>query len=95
MEAENILNPDDDLDMFCLHFVATDCIQRNLTRFANSWNNHKVRTAYNFTPYMLWIAGKATEPPSEISDEASVTNDIFPSVNYQVSGNFESKPCFC
>ena len=89
METGYILNPDDDLDMFSLHFVATDCIQRSLTRFANSWNNHKVRTAYNFTPYILWVAGRATEPPSELCEETSVSNGISPSDNYQVSDKLE------
>ena len=57
MEDTGILNPDNDYEMFCLHFVFTSMINRALESFKRSWNNHKLSSEGNFTPQQLYIRG--------------------------------------
>ena len=57
MEDTGILNPDNDNDMFCLHFIYTPLINQALQLFKRSWNNHKLSTEGNLTPHQLYIKG--------------------------------------
>ena len=57
MENTGILNPDNDNDMFCLHFVFTPSISRVLESFKHSWNNHNLSSEGNFTPQQLYVRG--------------------------------------
>ena len=59
MELSSILNPDSDLDIFCLHYVAFSLIQNALDRFKMSWNNHSIRTEGHKSPYQLYVSGLA------------------------------------
>lgn len=40
MEEDNVLNPDDDVDIFCLHIVYLPLIQKLLEEFIKTWNLH-------------------------------------------------------
>jgi hypothetical protein len=44
MTAARILNMDEPLDAYCLHFVFIPRIQRRLNKFMGDWNHHKIRT---------------------------------------------------
>ena len=57
MEDTEILNPDNDNDLFCLHFIYTPLINKALQLFKRSWNNHKLSTEGNLTPHQLYIKG--------------------------------------
>lgn len=57
MERRNILNPDSEVDLFCLHYFAVPLIECALNRFLLSWNHHTLRTEANQTPLQLFIAG--------------------------------------
>ncbi len=50
MESINILDPNDDIHIFCLHYVF---IARHLSK-TNSWI---MRSEHNLTPQQLWTAG--------------------------------------
>ncbi|XP_065128079.1 uncharacterized protein [Paramisgurnus dabryanus] len=52
MEDEGWLNPDQDVDLFALHW--TYLIQRHLQEFQSAWNSHSLRTEGNKTPLQLW-----------------------------------------
>lgn len=52
MEDEGWLNPDQDVDLFALHW--TYLIQRHLQEFQSAWNSHSLRTEGNRTPLQLW-----------------------------------------
>jgi hypothetical protein len=45
MELNGILDVDSDVDLFCLHFVSYDLMQRSLQSFKDAWNRHKLGTA--------------------------------------------------
>ena len=59
MEDNGILDIDNESDIFCLHFVSTDLLQRTLSGFQMAWNNHRLRTEKNMSPNMLYAAGLA------------------------------------
>ena len=57
MEDTGILNPDSDVDIFCLHFVFAPSTNQALESFKRSWNNHKLSSEGNFTPQQLYVRG--------------------------------------
>ncbi|KAG8938269.1 hypothetical protein FRC04_009189 [Tulasnella sp. 424] len=57
MEEQQILNPDDGVHLWALHFIFLPRINRALARFQDTWNNHKLSTQKNKTPLELWQQG--------------------------------------
>ncbi|KAJ7382968.1 hypothetical protein OS493_031745 [Desmophyllum pertusum] len=56
LEREGILDPLNDTDLFCLHYVYLPRLNRNLAEFVSAHNNHKVSTEENNTPAQLfWV----------------------------------------
>ncbi|CAJ0927556.1 8614_t:CDS:1 [Entrophospora sp. SA101] len=55
LEEHYGLNPDSDLDLFCLHYVFIPRIEASLYKWEQSWNNHSVRTESHYTPRQLFI----------------------------------------
>ena len=70
MEEIGILNPNDELHLFCLHYIFIDRINHQLAQFKASWNNHPLSTEGYRSPYQLWLTGPhATDDtlPVEVS----------------------------
>ena len=66
LEDAGLLDPDDILDLWALHFVYFPKIQSHLNSFSDAWCNHPIRTANIRTPNQLWIMGmcqRSTENP--------------------------------
>ena len=59
MELSQILNPNSDLDIFCLQFFAFNLIQGGLDWFQLYWNNHRRRTEGHKSLSQLLDAGLA------------------------------------
>ena len=57
MEAEGILDPLNEVDLYCLHFVFIPRINSSLESFREGWNNHSISTENNRTPSQLFISG--------------------------------------
>lgn len=57
LEDVGMLNVDDPLDIYTLHFVMLPIIQYQLDKFRMGWANHRLRTEFNKTPQQLWIQG--------------------------------------
>jgi len=58
MESISILDPLDEIHLFCLHFVFLPRIKNHLHQWLSGWVNHPMRTAANYTPLQLWIEGR-------------------------------------
>ena len=54
LETRDVLQPLNEVHLFCLHFVYIDLINHALEVFTNQWNNHPVTTETNFSPQQLW-----------------------------------------
>ncbi|CAL9683134.1 unnamed protein product [Knipowitschia caucasica] len=55
LEAEGMLNPDDELLIFALHWTFLPHISRHLRFFQDGWNHHRLRTESNQSPNQLWL----------------------------------------
>ena len=57
MEEINILDPDDDIDIICLHYVYIPRINRQLQMWKEAWIKHPLCSEMNLSPEQLWTAG--------------------------------------
>lgn len=57
MEEHNLLDPTNEVDLFCLHYVYLPRINFALCKFKDAWNNHKLSTEGGKTPNQLYILG--------------------------------------
>lgn len=57
LEENGYLEIDNELHMFCLHYVFLPRINRHLDLFRNGYDNHPLRTESNMTPNQLWVYG--------------------------------------
>lgn len=63
LENEGILDPDNDTDVFCLHYVYLLRINKSLKEFIDAHNNHSISTARNASPAQLfWLNIHHTVP---------------------------------
>ena len=60
LEQQGELDPSDQIDLFCLHYVFLPRINRCLKEFVDQWNNHGLRTEGNKSPVQLFV-GKSME----------------------------------
>ena len=72
MENQYLLNIDDHVHLFCLHYIYLPRINRALQEFTEAWNNHPLSSCNNMSPVQLWIEGLSniteivTEDPQEV-----------------------------
>ncbi|XP_019862005.1 PREDICTED: uncharacterized protein LOC109590546 [Amphimedon queenslandica] len=93
LEEDGKLNPTNDLDVFCLHWVYLPLINKTLEEFRESWNNHPISTEHNNTPNQLLCQGLLSQDYSQPT--ATVSNRIqIPSSTNSVTVSFDKfQPC--
>ena len=57
LEHSGILDPIDEVHLFCIHLVYITLINNAINQFIGQWNNPPVSTQCNFSPNQLWIQG--------------------------------------
>lgn len=57
MEANAILDIDNEIHIFCLHYVFIARVNASLRHFIEAWNNHPLSSEHYLTPIQLWISG--------------------------------------
>ena len=57
LEDDGFLDPLNETDLYCLHFVFLPRINVMLRSFQESWNNHSLSSAGSLTPNQLFIRG--------------------------------------
>jgi hypothetical protein len=57
LEDIELLDIDNPIHLFCLHYVYRLRINWHLQQFVLGWNNHPLRTARNQSPNQMWIGG--------------------------------------
>ena len=82
MEAERILDPDNEIDLYALHFVFVPILQQQLDLFPLGWCKHRLRTEGNRTPHQLWIAGlqdiHSQQPHHSTIEGLTTSDDVCP-----------------
>lgn len=57
LESINVLNIDNENDLFCLHYVFLPRINASLIEFTEAYNQHSIRTEHGWSPYRMWVNG--------------------------------------
>ena len=57
MQTIHVLDPDNEIHLFSLHFVYVPRINYHLQQWTGAWMNHSIRTADNLSPLQLWMEG--------------------------------------
>ena len=65
MEEQRLLNIEDDIHMFSLHYVFLKRINHALSQFFEAWNNHPLSSCRNHSPIQLWIMGLCEQSSDE------------------------------
>ncbi len=68
LQRENVLDVENETDLYCLHYIFLPRINKSLTGFLQAWNSHALSTEGNFTPQQLYTANLRNSPPSEEID---------------------------
>ena len=75
LEADQQLDPLNEVDIYCLHSTYVPCIVQSLETFSEAWNNHAISTEHNATAQQLFLTssleGEHNESDSEMSDSDS------------------------
>ncbi len=76
LEDIDMLNPDDHIDLYILHYVFLPIIQQQLDVFRAAWACHALRTERNRTPHQLWVLGLHEANLQDQSQEAVSGIDV-------------------
>ena len=75
MEEQGILNRNDDMHLFLLHYIFYPRINRAFESLTSSWNNHPTRTERNWSPIQMWTNGTLDIRNRELVGVADVLGD--------------------
>ena len=78
LEDEGVLDPLNDIDLFCVHFTILPNLASCLDAFVESWNHHRLSTENNLTPEQLYTIGmmerQATYQQNQHLSQSSTCN---------------------
>ena len=57
LEEQQLLDPLNEIHLFCLHYVFLPRINNALKTFREGWNCHQVRTASHLSPQQMFVQG--------------------------------------
>lgn len=83
LEEQQLLDPLNEIHLFCLHYVYLPRIKNALKIFSEGWNCHQIRTANHRSPQQLFIQGSL-----QLHSSGLVALDFFEEVedSYGISG---------
>ena len=80
LESHNVLEPCNEVHLYCLHLVYLDLINEASNEFLGVWNNHPITTETNSSPQQLWVRGMVL-----VSDSQSMAvQDVVHPSNYGI-----------
>ena len=68
LEEMSLLNIDNEVHLFCLHYIFLPRVNNSLQQFISMWNSHPLSLECNMSPTQLWITG---DHPHEKDDLTS------------------------
>ena len=71
MEDEGLLDPSDEIHLYCLQTIFVPRINQHLAVWQGSWNSHPLSSCSNRSPMQLWIEG---QPVQQIPHQTGVCN---------------------
>ena len=76
LEAQELLDPDNESDFFVLHCVFLHVINHHLETFVKAWNQHPLRTEQNWSPHKIWVNGMVDPERRHLTAVRDVVDDI-------------------
>lgn len=76
LESHNLLGPNNDHHLWCLHFVYLPIINKSLSEWRNAWASHPIRTEMNLSPRQLWIRGLHNSNSSTQMDNGDILDVV-------------------
>ena len=58
LECKSVLDPSNDIDLFCLHHVFLPILNKSHREFVAAHNNHKISTEENKTPVQIFLGNQ-------------------------------------
>lgn len=86
MEQENILDVDNELHLWALHYIFLPRVNRHLQLFQSQWNNHALRTEHHRTPLQLFVQGILAHRESNLSAIRDIFEEDIPQGNIEIPG---------
>ena len=84
LEALGLLDPLNEVDVFCLHNIFLPRINQCLSDFQESWNHHTISSEHNMTPMQLFVGGFMYSTQYTLSDGTGHTTMPVPATSLQV-----------
>lgn len=78
MEDSQLLNCEDPIQLWCLHFVYIPYINHALDAFVSAWAHHSMSSERGLTPFQLWTQGML----SDFHSGRRVTNELYHEEDY-------------
>ena len=78
LEAQGLLDPDNECDLFVLHEVFLRVINYHLDTFLRAWNHHPLRTERNWSPRKIWTNGMIDPERQSQTAVKDVVNGFVP-----------------
>lgn len=69
MEDMMILNVENEIHMFALHYIYLPRINHALNQFLDGWNHHPFFSVSNLSPIQLWISGLSRSISPDIDSQ--------------------------
>lgn len=97
MEECGLLKHTSEAELFALHYVFMPRLNSQLSRFAEGWNNHPLRTEHGLSPKQLWTRGAClasddiiSQPEeygiyTDASDEFDAGSVVIPETSLQLT----------
>ncbi len=79
LEADGVLDPANEVDIFCLHFVFLPRINKSLQDFQGSWNCHRLSSEGNMSPMQLFVEGQSARRQLSHTTESDAISSVLPS----------------
>ena len=73
LESVSLLDPNNELHLFCLHTVYIPRINRHLQSWREAWAKHPMRSEHNLSPEQLWTSGLQRIATSN----SHIANEVF------------------
>lgn len=78
LEAQELLDPSSECDLFVLHHVFLPVINHHLEAFKNAWNRHPLRTEGNWSPKKIWMNGMLSPERNDLTAVRDVIDGVIP-----------------
>ena len=81
LEEEELLDPLNDTDLFCVHLAILPEVNHCLRGFMESWNHHSLSTEHKMTPEQLFTIGMLQRSSTAEGDSPTNTGSHFTSID--------------